>query len=657
MHCATCILREVNGFARTLFGGEDARGIIVERATLPPCAKCVPDGNYVSQKYRSIMRQNDVRNIAIIAHVDHGKTTLVDRLLQTTHVFRDNQQVAERVLDSNDQERERGITILAKNISIRYNGTKINVIDTPGHADFGGEVERVLKMADGCLLIVDAFEGAMPQTRFVLKHALEHGLKPMVVVNKIDRPGARPHEVIDEVFELMLDLGANDAQLDFPVVYTSAVSGYARYEPGDDNMDMAPLLDSIIKYIPAPDVDVDGPVAMQVCTIDFSNFVGRIGIGRVFSGTLHNGERIMVVKNDGSRYQANIKDLFTFEGMGRQQATEVHAGDICAVVGIEDCDIGDMFTCRIEPVVLDPIHVEEPTMSIVFAASTSPLIGQEGKIVGGRQIKERLEREAESNISMNIVETEDKSGMEVAGRGVLHLSVLMETMRREGYEFQVGRPQVIIKKDEHGKKMEPIEQAVVDVPSEFAGKVIEIFGSRSGEMKDMVLREERTHLEFKIPTRGVMGLRTRILNATRGEGVLFHHFSEYGPYKGDLGGRQNGSMIANATEKSASFAIDTLQTRGKMFIGPTVMCYEGMIVGEAAKEGDLVVNVAKAKQLTNMRTSSADKSIVLHPPILFTLEEALEYIEDDELVEITPKSIRLRKRILSATDRKKAGRK
>ena len=603
-----------------------------------------------------MMRQNDVRNIAIIAHVDHGKTTLVDRLLQTTHVFRDNQHVAERVLDSNDQERERGITILAKNISIRYNGTKINVIDTPGHADFGGEVERVLKMADGCLLIVDAFEGAMPQTRFVLKHALEHGLKPMVVVNKIDRPGARPHEVIDEVFELMLDLGANDAQLDFPVVYTSAVNGYARYEPGDDNMDMTPLLDSIIEHIPAPDVDINGPVAMQVCTIDYSSFVGRIGIGRVFSGTLHNGERILVVKNDGSRYQASIKDLFTFEGMGRQVATEVHAGDICAVVGIEDCDIGDMFTCKIEPVILDPIHVEEPTMSIVFAPSTSPLIGQEGKIVGGRQIKERLLREAESNISMNIAETEDLTGMEVSGRGVLHLSVLMETMRREGFEFQVGRPQVIIKTDEHGKKLEPIEQAVVDVPSEFAGKVIEIFGSRSGEMKDMVLREERTHLEFKIPTRGVMGLRTRILNATRGEGILFHHFSEYGPYKGDLGGRQNGSMIANTTEKSAAFALDTLQTRGKLFIGPSVMCYEGMIVGEAAKEGDLVVNVAKAKQLTNMRTTSSDKSIVLAPPLLFTLEEALEYIEDDELVEITPKSIRLRKRLLFANDRKKAGR-
>ena len=362
-----------------------------------------------------------------------------------------------------------------------------------------------------------------------------------------------------------------------------------------------------------------------------------------------------MVKNDGSRYQANIKDLFTFEGMGRQQATEVHAGDICAVVGIEDCDIGDMFTCRIEPVVLDPIHVEEPTMSIVFAPSTSPLVGQEGKIVGGRQIKERLEREAESNISMNIAETEDKTGMSVSGRGVLHLSVLMETMRREGYEFQVGRPQVIIK-NEGGKKLEPIEQAIVDVPSEFAGKVIEIFGSRSGEMKDMVLREDRTHLEFRIPTRGVMGLRTRILNATRGEGILFHHFNEYGPYKGDLGGRQNGSMIANATEKSAAFALDTLQTRGKMFISPNIMCYEGMIVGEAAKEGDLVVNVAKAKQLTNMRTTSSDKGIVLHPPILFTLEEALEYIEDDELVEITPKSIRLRKRLLNANDRKKAGR-
>jgi GTP-binding protein len=604
------------------------------------------------------MHVNDIRNIAIIAHVDHGKTTLVDTLLKTTHVFRDNQQVAERVLDSNDQERERGITILAKNISIRYGDTKINVIDTPGHADFGGEVERVLKMADGALLIVDAFDGPMPQTRFVLKKALEHGLKPMVVVNKIDRDGARPHEVIDEVFELMLDLGANDYQLDFPVVYTSASNGYARYEPDDDNDDMKPLLDSIIEHIPSPDVDIDGPVAMQVCTIDYSSFVGRIGIGRMFSGTIHNGERILVVKNDGSRYQANVKGLFTFEGMGRAEADEVHAGDICAVVGIEDADIGDMFTCRIDPIRLDPIHVEEPTMSVVFAPSTSPLVGQEGEIVGGRQIKERLLREADSNISMRISETEDKTGMEVAGRGVLHLSVLMETMRREGYEFQVGRPQVIVKTDEHGHKLEPIEQAVVDVPSVYAGKVIEIFGSRSGEMTDMVQRDEHVHLEFKISSRGVMmGLRTRILNATRGEGTLFHHFAEYGEYKGDLGGRQNGSMIAMATEKSVAFALDSLQQRGKMFIGPGVMCYEGMIVGEAAKDGDLIVNVAKAKQLTNMRAASADKGIVLAPPIIFTLEEALEYIEDDELVEITPKSIRLRKRVLSGTERKKASRK
>jgi len=598
------------------------------------------------------MRQNDIRNIAIIAHVDHGKTTLVDRLLQETHVFRENQQVAERVLDSNDQERERGITILAKNISIRYRDTKINVIDTPGHADFGGEVERVLKMADGALLIVDAFEGPMPQTRFVLKKALENGLKPLVVINKIDRPGARPHEVIDGVFDLMVDLGANDSQLDFPIVYTSAVNGYARNEPDDTNSDMRPLLDAIIDHIPAPDCDPDGPVAMQVCTIDYSSFVGRIGIGRIFSGTIHDGEKILVVKNDGSRYQAQVKALFTFEGMGRIETQAAHAGDICAVVGIEDADIGDMFTCRIEPVQLDPIHVEEPTMSVVFAPSTSPLVGQEGSIVGGRQIKERLFREAESNISMRIVETEDKAGMEVSGRGVLHLSVLMETMRREGYEFQVGRPQVILKK-EGGKTFEPIEQAVVDVPSEYAGKVIEIFGSRSGEMTDMVQRDEHVHLEFKIPSRGVMGLRTRILNATRGEATLFHHFSEYGPYKGELGGRINGSLIAMSTDKAVAYGLDALQTRGTLFVGPGVMCYEGMIVGEHAKDNDLVVNVAKAKQLTNMRAASADKGIQLAPPVTFTLEEALEYIEDDELVEITPESIRLRKRLLTENERKK----
>jgi GTP-binding protein len=601
------------------------------------------------------MRAENIRNIAIIAHVDHGKTTIVDRLLQSTHVFRDNQTVVDQVLDSNDQERERGITILSKNISVRWGDVKINVIDTPGHADFGGEVERVLKMADGCLLIVDAFEGPMPQTRFVLRHALEHGLKPLVVINKIDRKGARPHEVIGDVFDLMVDLGADDYQLDFPIIYTSAVNGYARHEPEDDNMDMGPLLDAIVKHVPAPDVDADGPVAMQVCTIDHSEYVGRIGIGRIFSGTMHNGEKILVIKNDGSRYQATVKALYTFEALGRAEAEAAHAGDIVAVVGVDDADIGDMFTCRLEPVQLDPIHVEEPTMSIVFAASTSPLVGQEGTIVGGRQIKERLLKEAESNISMRITESEDKSGMEVAGRGVLHLSVLMETMRREGYEFQVGRPQVIIK-HEGGKKLEPIEQAVVDVPSEYAGKVIEIFGSRGGEMTDMIQRDEHVHLEFKIATRGVMGLRTRILNSTRGEATLFHHFFEYGPYQGDIGGRINGSLIAMSSEKSVAYGLDALQTRGKLFIGSGESCYEGMIVGEHAKDNDLVVNVAKAKQLTNMRAASADKGIQLAPPITFTLEEALEYIEDDELVEITPKSIRLRKRLLAENDRKKARR-
>jgi GTP-binding protein len=599
--------------------------------------------------------QNDIRNIAIIAHVDHGKTTLVDTLLQTTHVFRENQQVAERVLDSNDQERERGITILAKNISIRWRDTKINVIDTPGHADFGGEVERVLKMADGVLLIVDAFEGPMPQTRFVLRHALEHGLKPMVVINKIDRPGSRPHEVLDQVFDLMLDLGANDDQLDFPVIYTSAVAGYARVEPDDGNEDMVPLLDAIIDHIPAPDCDADGPVAMQVCTVDYNEYVGRIGIGRVFSGTMHDGDRILVVKNDGSRYEASVKQLYTFEALGRAEAKAAHAGDICAVVGVDDADIGDMFTCRIDPVQLAPIHVEEPTMSVVFAASTSPLVGQDGTIVGGRQLKERLLREAESNISMRIDESEDKSGMEVAGRGILHLSVLMETMRREGYEFQVGRPQVILKK-EKGVTLEPIEQAVVDVPSEYAGKVIEIFGSRGGEMADMVQRDEHVHLEFRIPSRGVMGLRTRILNATRGEATLFHHFSSYGRFRDVVSGRQNGSLIAMNDEKAVAYALDTLQTRGTLFVGPGAVCYAGMIVGEAAKAGDMVVNVAKGKQLTNTRAASADKGIQLAPPVVFTLEESLEYIEDDELVEITPKSIRLRKRVLGKTDRKKAER-
>ena len=603
------------------------------------------------------MKQENIRNVAIIAHVDHGKTTLVDRLLWASHVFRDNQQVEERVLDSNDQERERGITILSNNISINDKGVKINVIDTPGHADFGGEVERVLNMADGALLIVDAYEGPKPQTRFVLSHALERGLRIVVVVNKIDRPNADPEGAVDKVFDLMVELGATDEQLDFPVVYASAVNGYARLTPDDDNMDMVPLLDTIVSEIPAPDVDIDGPVALQVCTVDHSSYEGRIGVGRLVSGTLHEKEQVLVVKADGTERKAQIRKVYTFENLGKAEVTAADAGDIVAVIGIEDADIGDIITCPDNPVEMAPIAVEEPTMAVVFEASSSPLVGREGEIVGGRQLKERLMREKESNISMRINELEDKTGIEVAGRGVLHLSVLMETMRREGFEFQVGRPRVVYKTAEDGSKLEPIEEATVDVPNEYAGKAIEVMGTAGGIMEDMSSDETMTHLTFRIPSRGTMGLKTRILNATRGEAMLFHHFKEYGPYSGEMAGRKNGGMIAMSTGKAVAYALDTLQERGRLFVGPGDECYEGMIVGESAKEGDMVVNVEKTKSLGNQRSSSADKAIQLTPPITFTLEEALEYIEDDELVEVTPQSIRLRKRLLSATDRKKASKK
>ncbi len=599
------------------------------------------------------MKQENIRNVAIIAHVDHGKTTLVDRLLWSSHVFRENQEVAERVLDSNDQERERGITILSKNISIHYKDTKINVIDTPGHADFGGEVERVLNMADGALLIVDAYEGPKPQTRFVLSHALERGLRIVVVVNKIDRPNADPDGAVDKVFDLMVELGASDEQLDFPVVYASAVNGYARYDANDGNMDMVPLLDTILKEIPAPEADVEGPVALQVCTVDHSSYEGRIGIGRLQSGTIHEKEQVLVIQPDGNRYNAQIRKVYTFENLGKSEVPEATAGDIVAVIGVEQADIGDVITDPENPVEMAPLAVEEPTMAVVFEASSSPLVGREGEIVGARQLKERLMREKESNISMRIEETEDRSGIRVAGRGVLHLSVLMETMRREGFEFQVGRPQVVYKTDEAGNKLEPIEEATIDVPNDYSGKAIEVMGTAGGIMEDMNSDESMTHLTFKIPSRGTMGLKTKILNATHGEAVLFHHFREYGPYSGEMIGRKNGCMIAMATEKSVAYALDTLQERGKLFIGPGEDCYEGMIVGESAKEGDMVVNVAKAKQLGNQRSSGADKAISLTPPITFTLEEALEYIEDDELVEVTPVSIRLRKRTLSATQRRK----
>lgn len=603
------------------------------------------------------MRVENLRNIAIIAHVDHGKTTIVDKLLRATDAFRANQQVEDRVLDSNDQERERGITILAKNCSIEYKGVKINIIDTPGHADFGGEVERVLKMADGALLLVDAFEGPMPQTRFVLRHAIDTGLAIMIVLNKIDRPGADPEKAYNDCLDLMADLGATDEQLEFAmehVVYASAVNGYARRDPDDGNMDMYPLLDMIIDDMPAPEVDETAPLAMQCMTIDHSSYVGRIGIGRVFSGSLHNGDTILVVKNDGSSSTAVVKQLFTFDYLGRAECQEVQAGDIAAVVGIDRTDIGDVYTDPDNPVHLDPIEIDPPTLSVVFEASTSPLVGRDGDIVGARQLKERLEREGENNVTMRIEELEDKSGVEVSGRGILHLSVLMETMRREGYEFQVGRPRVLFKNDESGNKMEPVEQAVVECPDEYSGKVIEVFGNAGGTMVSMQAGSTVTHLEFKIPTRGIMGLKNRILNVTHGEGVFYHTFLEYGPYAGELGGRNNGAMISMTTEKAVAYALGTLQERGQLFVEPGTECYEGMIVGERSKPGDMVVNIARTKNLGNQRSSTADIAVQLTPPRTFTLEEALEYIADDELVEVTPKNIRLRKRILNATDRKKA---
>ena len=606
------------------------------------------------------MKQENIRNIAIIAHVDHGKTTLVDKLLRATDAFRENQKVEERVLDSNDQERERGITILAKNISIEYKGVKINVIDTPGHADFGGEVERVLKMADGTLLLVDAFEGPMPQTRFVLRHAIQAGLSIMIVVNKIDRPGADPEKAYNDCLDLMADLGANDEQLEFAmehVVYASAMNGFARLDPADDNDNMYPLLDMILDDMPAPEVDPDGPLAMQCVTIDHSEYVGRIGIGRVYSGSIHTGDTILVVKNDGSESTATVRQLFTFDYLGRKECDVVEAGDIGAVVGIERTDIGDVYTDPENPIALDSIEIDPPTLSIVFEPSTSPLVGREGDIVGARQLKERLMLERENNVTMKIEELEDKSGIEVSGRGILHLSVLMETMRREGFELQVGRPRVLFKKDENGNKIEPIEQAVVECPEEYSGKVIEIFGTAGGTMVSLDASGLVTHLEFKIPTRGIMGLKNRILNVTHGDGVFYHTFLEYGPYAGDIGGRKNGAMISMSTDKAVAYALGTLQERGTLFVAPGDACYEGMIVGESARPGDMVVNVAKTKNLGNQRSSTSDISVQLTPPRTFTLEEALEYITDDELVEITPQNVRMRKRLLSAVDRKKAAKK
>ena len=605
------------------------------------------------------MRQEHLRNVAIIAHVDHGKTTLCDKLLRATDAFRANQEVQERILDSNDQERERGITILAKNISIEYKGIKINVIDTPGHADFGGEVERVLHMADGALLLVDAFEGPKPQTRFVLSNAISAGLSIMIVINKIDRPGARPEAAVNDVLDLMCDLGATDEQLAFSmehVVFASGVNGYARLDPEDGNMDMYPLLDMIVDGLPAPDVDVDAPLAMQVVNVDHDNFLGRIGVGRIYSGTVHKGDKIAVVKNNGSTSTATVKTLFTFDYLGRKECTEAQAGDIAAVVGADGTDIGDVFTDPENPQHLEPLHVDPPTLSVIFEASTSPLVGREDQnnIVGARQLKERLMAEKEANITMAINELEDHSGVEVAGRGILHLTVLMESMRREGYEFQVGRPRVIYHKDENGKLLEPYEEAVVETPAEYAGKVIEQFGFVGGVMTNMETYDDRANVKFKIPTRGLMGLKTRVLNVSHGEAMMYHTFLEYGPYAGDINARKNGLMVSMSTEAAVAYALGTLQERGQLFVEPGDECYEGMIVGEQPREGEMVVNVARTKSLGNQRSSTADIAVQLTPKRTFTLEEALEYIADDELVEVTPRHIRMRKRLLTETERRKA---
>jgi len=605
------------------------------------------------------MRQEHLRNVAIIAHVDHGKTTLCDKLLRATDAFRANQEVQERILDSNDQERERGITILAKNISIEYKGIKINVIDTPGHADFGGEVERVLHMADGALLLVDAFEGPMPQTRFVLSNAISAGLSIMIVINKIDRPGARPEAAVNDVLDLMCYLGATDEQLAFSmehVVFASGVNGYARLDPEDGNMDMYPLLDMIVDGLPAPEVDVDAPLAMQVVNVDHDNFLGRIGVGRIYSGTVHKGDKIAVVKNNGSTSTATVKTLFTFDYLGRKECTEAQAGDIAAVVGADGTDIGDVFTDPENPQHLEPLHVDPPTLSVIFEASTSPLVGREDQnnIVGARQLKERLMAEKEANITMAINELEDHSGVEVAGRGILHLTVLMESMRREGYEFQVGRPRVIYHKDENGKLLEPYEEAVVETPAEYAGKVIEQFGFVGGVMSNMETYDDRANVKFKIPTRGLMGLKTRVLNVSHGEAMMYHTFLEYGPYAGDINARKNGLMVSMSTEAAVAYALGTLQERGQLFVEPGDECYEGMIVGEQPREGEMVVNVARTKSLGNQRSSTADIAVQLTPKRTFTLEEALEYIADDELVEVTPRHIRMRKRLLTETERRKA---
>jgi len=593
----------------------------------------------------------NIRNIAIIAHVDHGKTTLVDELLKQSKIFRKNQVVQDCFLDSNDLERERGITILAKNISIPYKDFKINLIDTPGHADFGGEVERVLKMADGVLLLVDSFEGPMPQTRFVLEKALNLHLKPIVVINKIDRPDNRPLEVLDEIYDLFIDLDATEDQLDFKYVYASGRNGWAVKKLTDEPVDLTPLLDRIITNIPQPEL-LEGDTQMQVTSIDYSEYVGRIGIGRVFRGTLKRSEPLSIIKRDGSIRKISVKQLFTFEGLGRLEVDEVQTGDICAIVGVENIDIGDTIAGGETPEPMPIIAIDEPTMSLNFTVNTSPFYGKEGKYVTSRHLRDRLYKELEQNVALHVEETGSPDTYKVSGRGILHLSILMENMRREGYEFAVGAPKVIYK-EINGKKAEPIETLVVDVPQELTGKVIEIVGNKRGEMTKMEPKGSLTKLEFHIPARGLMGLRNRILTATFGEGTMHHRFYQYEYFKGSIAHRQAGVLIAMHEGTSTTYAINSLQDRGKFFVEPGEIVYQGQIVGEYNKENDIEVHINREKKMSNMRSSGADKAAKIVPALKFTLEESLEYIKEDELIEITPKSIRMRKLHLDPHNRKK----
>lgn len=594
----------------------------------------------------------DIRNIAIIAHVDHGKTTLVDKMLLAGHLFRSNQQTGDLILDNNELERERGITILSKNVSINYKGTKINIIDTPGHSDFGGEVERVLNMADGCILLVDAFEGPMPQTRFVLQKALEIGLKPVVVVNKVDKPNCRPEEVYEMVFDLMCNLNATEEQLDFPVVYGSAKNGWMGPDWSKPTGDITYLLDTIIEHIPAPE-RLDGTPQMLITSLDYSTYTGRIAVGRVHRGVLKSGMNITIVHRDGSMEKTKIKELHTFEGMGHKATDEVCSGDICAVVGLSNFEIGDTICDYENPEPLPTINIDEPTMSMLFTINNSPFFGKEGKFCTSRHISERLQKELEKNLALKVRPKENSTdSWIVSGRGVLHLSVLIETMRREGYELQVGQPQVIYK-EINGVKCEPIEELTISVPQDFSSKMIDMVTRRKGEVVSMEAQGDRVNIEFEIPSRGIIGLRTNVLTASQGEAIMAHRFKCYQPYKGDMVRRTNGSMIALESGTAFAYAIDHLQDRGKFFISPGDEVYAGQVVGEHVHENDLVVNVTKAKQLTNTRASGTDEKARIIPPVVLSLEEALEYIKEDEYVEVTPKSMRIRKIILNHLERKR----